>query len=225
MSGFEAFTVSPSKPLPVLVLADVSTSMEQEGKIDVLNRSIDTMARTFAELDDSRDEVRLAVIAFGGSAARLVQAPVAARDFSWQPMSTLGGTPLGSALELARELLDDRELIPERAYRPTLILASDGHPTDRWETPLRQLVADKRVAGALRLAIAIGADANERILREFIGGPDAKVMHAHEAQDIAEYFMRITMSVSRALVSGEYQTRTALEPDVGDDLDELDAGA
>ena len=55
---------------------------------------------------------------------------------------------MGSAFTIAHQLLEDREAIPSRAYRPALVLVSDGLPTDDgeeenilWLTPsdLRQL--------------------------------------------------------------------------------------
>src|SRR4051794_10109004 len=133
MSKFKDFTISAPRPLPVIVLADVSGSMSVDGKIDVLNDSIEAMVRDFASQDDRRGEIQVAVIAFGGESARHVQAPVPARSFSWQAMEADGRTPLGSALEMVRELLEDRHQIPSRAYRPTLILVSDGQPNDQWE--------------------------------------------------------------------------------------------
>lgn len=222
MSRFKDFTISTPRPLPVIVLADISGSMSVDGKIDVLNASISDMARDFASQDDRRGEIMVAVIAFGGESAHVVQAPVPARDFRWQAMEADGRTPLGSALAMVRELLEDRDQIPSRAYRPTLILVSDGQPNDEWEEPLRALLGSERASKAFRVAVAIGADADRSVLREFLADPAARVFEAHEAKDISEFFRRITMSVSRALTSGSYQTLDALELDVGDDLDTLD---
>lgn len=223
MSKFKDFTISAPRPLPVVVLADVSGSMSVDGKIDVLNDSIETMARDFASQDDRRGEIQVAVIAFGGESARLVQAPVPARGFNWQAMDADGRTPLGHALGMVRELLEDRDQVPSRAYRPTLILVSDGQPNDEWEGPLRDLLASERASKAFRVAVAIGADADREVLREFLGDPSARVFEANETRDISEFFRRVTMSVSRALTSGSYQTLDALPMEPGDDLDTLDA--
>lgn len=223
MSQFKSFTISAPRPLPVIVLADVSGSMSVDGKIEVLNDSIETMARDFASQDDRSGEIQVAVIAFGGESARLVQAPVPARDFAWHAMEADGRTPLGHALAMVRELLEDRDQIPSRAYRPTLILVSDGQPNDEWEEPLQQLLASERASKAFRVAVAIGADADRDVLRDFLGDRSAKVFEANEARDISEFFRRVTMSVSRALTSGSYQTLEALPMEPGDDLDTLDA--
>lgn len=222
MSKFKDFTISAPRPLPVIVLADVSGSMSVDGKIDVLNESIETMARDFAGQDDRRGEIQVAVIAFGGESARLVQQPVAARSFSWHAMEADGRTPMGHALTMVRELLEDRDQVPSRAYRPTLILVSDGQPNDEWEEPLEQLLASERASKAFRVAVAIGADADRQVLREFLGDQNARVFEANEARDISEFFRRVTMSVSRALTAGSYEALDALPMEPGDDLDTLD---
>jgi uncharacterized protein YegL len=223
MSRFKEFTVSSPRPLPVVVLADVSGSMSVHGKIDVLNSSIETMVRDFARQDDRRGEVHVAVIAFGGQDAYLAQPPQRAGDFQWTPMKADGKTPMGQALDNVRELLEDRDQIPSRSYRPTLILVSDGEPTDDWEAPLRLLLESERASKAFRVAVAIGADANRDVLRAFLGHAAGRVFDAHEAGDISEFFQRVTMSVSRALSAGDYQTLDVLDITDGDDLDALDA--
>lgn len=223
MSRFKEFTVSAPRPLPVIVLADVSGSMSVHGKIDVLNTSIETMVRDFATQDDRRGEVHIAVIAFGGDDAYLVQPPQPARDFKWTPMIASGKTPMGQALQIVREVLEDRTQIPSRSYRPTLILVSDGEPNDNWEEPLRLLRESERASKAFRVAVAVGADANREVLQAFLGSERGRVFDAHEAGDISEFFQRVTMSVSRALSAGDYQTLDALDLDDGDDLDALDA--
>ena len=138
-------------------------------------------------------------------------------------MEANGRTPLGHALVMVRELLEDRDQIPSRAYRPTLILVSDGQPNDKWEEPLRALLGSERASKAFRVAVAIGADADRGVLRDFLAEPSARVFEANEAQDISEFFRRVTMSVSRALTSGSYETLDALDLETGDDLDTLDA--
>jgi uncharacterized protein YegL len=221
LSVFNEFTISTGRPLPVIVLADTSGSMSVDGKIDALNRSVNDMARDFAAEDDRRGEIQVAVIAFGGTEATLVNDLVPARDFVWTPLEAGGSTPLGSAIDLAREILEDREKIPSRAYRPTLVLVSDGQPRGVWREQLHALLTSERASKAFRLAVAIGADADRDVLQEFLANPGAQVFDAHEAGDIVEFFQLVTMSVSRAMSSGKYQTLDALDLQVADDLDTL----
>lgn len=114
----------------------------------------------------------------------------------WERMIADGRTPLGEALELARGLLEDKNKLPNRAYRPTLILVSDGQPTDPWQEPLARLLASERASKAARLAVGIGDDADSSVLAAFLARPDARVLEAREARKIKQLFRWITMTVT-----------------------------
>lgn len=136
----------PPRPLPVVALADISGSMqpnETEDKIGVLNRCMATMLSSFAGLDSVRGEVSIGVVVFGGTQARIHLPLGLARDARWVDMVAGGRTPMGGAFSLARELLEDDALVPERAFQPMLVLVSDGVPTDDWEQPLDDLLASR----------------------------------------------------------------------------------
>src|SRR4051812_9067631 len=52
MSKLKEFTVSSARPLPVIVVADVSGSMGTDGKIEALNAAVAEMLSAFAEEED-----------------------------------------------------------------------------------------------------------------------------------------------------------------------------
>ena len=108
------------------MVADVSGSMSVNDKIDVLNDSIEEMIATFAEEDDTRAEIHVGVITFGKGGAKLHQALTPATKMNWVRLSAEGGTPLGGALNLVTDMIEDRNQVPSRSYRPTVILVSDG---------------------------------------------------------------------------------------------------
>ncbi|MGK3982516.1 VWA domain-containing protein [Sorangium sp. So ce136] len=196
MSQIKEFTVSSARPLPVLLLADVSGSMAANGKIDTLNDAVAEMISTFAEEDTARAEIQVGVVTFGHGGARLHQPLLAAGQTAWERMTAAGQTPLGAALDLVREIVEDRDKLPSRAYRPTLILVSDGHPTDAWQEPLARLLASERGAKAARFAMAIGEDADTSMLGAFLAKPDARVFKAQEARQIKQFFRWATMTVA-----------------------------
>jgi uncharacterized protein YegL len=186
--------------MPVLVLADVSGSMDGE-KILQLNRSVDTMFRSFAAEDSVRGEIQVAVITFGGAAAALHQPMTPASRLIWTDMVAGGRTPLGEALRLAAEILEDEEQVPLRAFPPTLVLVSDGAPTDEWEESMAELLESKRGASALRLSIGIGVDRVEeaqRVLGTFTSSGMA-VMSAEQAHEISTNFRWVTETVTGQL--------------------------
>tara|TARA_Y100001933_G_scaffold205896_3_gene208572 strand:- start:1 stop:666 length:666 start_codon:yes stop_codon:yes gene_type:complete len=190
------FSVASARPLPVVVLADISGSMSVDGKIDALNTAVAEMISSFAELGSERIDVHVAVITFGGDAAVLHAPFASAQGLAWQPMAAAGRTPMGHAFELASGLINDRELLPSRSYRPTLVLVSDGQPNDVWTGPLENLIGSERGAKADRFAIAIGGDADFDVLRLFAGTDRGHVLQAHEARDVRKVFRWVTMTVT-----------------------------
>jgi uncharacterized protein YegL len=213
MSKLSEFTLSSARPLPVILLADVSGSMSVNGKIDVLNASVSEMIRDFGEEDSARAEIHTCVITFGGE-VKIHQPMAPAEDMTWTTMSAKGGTPMGAAFSMARELIENKETISGRAYRPTIILVSDGKPTDDWEVPLAELIGSERASKAFRFAMGIGDDAEVDTLQKF-ADQTAHIFTAGEAGgDIRKFFKWVTMSVS---------TRTrSVNPDQPEEFDIFD---
>lgn len=219
MSKLKEFTMSAARPLPVIVLADISGSMSANGKIDALNDAVSEMIATFAEEDDTRAEIHVSVITFGGSGASIHKPLGPARETRWEPMSASGRTPMGDAFELVRTMVEDHDMVPSRAYRPTLVLVSDGVPTDDWRSPLATLLASERASKATRFAMGIGAEADCETLTAFLANDEGRVFEAHEAREIKNFFRWVTMSVTMRSRSANPNSIVMVEPT---DLDEFD---
>lgn len=194
--GLDNFTLREARPLPVIILADTSGSMSQNGKIQALNRAIREMLDSFAGEDDSNVAIQVGVVCFGGQAELHTDLQPAA-DIDWQNMGASGGTPMGAAFDLVRQMVEDQDCIPSRAYRPTLVLVSDGHPTDNWNSALEKLVASERASKADRFAMGIGTDTDTQVLEKFIKNDlELDVFSAADAADIRKFFQFVTMSVT-----------------------------
>lgn len=217
------FAATAARPLPVILLADTSGSMAGDGKIGALNQALHDMLQSFAAESRLRAEIHIAIITFGETAQFYLPFTPAARQAAFEPCSAYGGTPLGAALGLARTLIEDRDQIPARAFRPVLVLASDGHPTDDWEGPFAALLASERAQKATRYALAIGNDADEAMLRRFHNEPESGLFHADDAASIVRFFRAVTMSVaSRSRSQNPAQTMKLDYRNAGDDPDALD---
>jgi uncharacterized protein YegL len=219
MSKLKEFTMSSARPLPVIVLADISGSMSANGKIDALNDAVAEMISTFAEEDDSRAEIHVSVITFGRSGAAIHKPLRQASDTVWEPMEASGRTPMGEAFALAQQMIEDRKTVPSRAYRPTLVLVSDGVPTDDWRGPLEKLLASERASKAMRFAMGIGADADTETLTAFLANDEGRVFEAHEAREIKNFFRWVTMSVTTRSRSSNPNSVVMVEPTDLDDFD------
>ena len=196
-SKLKEFTLAEARPIPVIVMADVSGSMSADGKIEALNLALKNMIEGFAAESRIRAEIQVGLITFGGEAAR-VHLPLAPahRISEISPLAAGGRTPMGSAFEEARKLIEDKEKISSRAYRPVLVLISDGLPTDDWEAAFDALCGSERAQKAARFAMVIGADADMTMLGRFANDPESPVFKAHEARDIHRFFRAVTMSVT-----------------------------
>lgn len=196
MTGFNAsdFTVAKAKPLPVVLLLDVSTSM-QGNSIKELNSAVKDMVDDFASAEKNEIEILVSIITFGAEV--LLHTPyTSAKDIEWQDMKVSGMTPMGTAFSMAKAMIEDKETTPSLAYRPTIVLVSDGAPNDSWEQPLRELVNDGRSQKCDRMAMAIGSDASNSVLNEFVSGTENKVFTAQDSSQIQEFFKFVTMSVT-----------------------------
>lgn len=193
------FTTPLAKPLPVVLLLDVSGSMSGP-KIDNLNKAVEDMLETFAQEEKMETEILVSVITFG-SQVKLHSPYTKASQFQWQSLIADGSTPLGTALKMTKSMIEDKEVTPSRAYRPTIVLVSDGQPTDSWEKSLNDFITEGRSSKCDRMAMAIGRDADTSVLKRFIEGTPHELFYAENAGQLHEFFQRVTMSVTMRTLS------------------------
>lgn len=188
------YTVPTARPIPVLLLLDTSGSMWGDN-IDTLNSAVRQMLASFSKEEGREIEVLVSIITFGSRVERLQPfTPASAIEF--RDLTADGMTPLGEALRLAKDMIEDREETPGRAYRPTVVLVSDGQPNDSWEEPLRRFISEGRSSKCFRWAMAIGADADRDVLRQFTEGMQEPLFEAEQASEIHKFFKLVTMSVT-----------------------------
>jgi uncharacterized protein YegL len=188
------FTAPTAKPLPVILLLDCSGSMGGE-KIRNLNDAVRDMLEVFRDTENGETEIHVSIITFGAE-LKLHQALASAGDIRWQDLSASGGTPLGTAFRMAKAMIEDKDVLPSRAYRPAVVLVSDGQPTDSWEGPLQAFVSEGRSAKCDRMAMAIGANADEVVLGRFIEGTKNPLFYSENAKQLRDFFQYVTMSVT-----------------------------
>jgi uncharacterized protein YegL len=173
MSKLIKGAVLDPRKLPVIVLADVSESMNwklDDGttKIQALNRSIRELISASRKLPTSPGEIHFAVITFGNGQANQVMPLARAADAEWPDVAATGDTPLGAALTMLVDMLEKPGLFTKRDFRPIIVLSSDGDPNDDWKVPLERLNTSTRGKQLDRLAAAIGPDADRVMLQTFV---------------------------------------------------------
>ena len=155
-------------------LLDCSTSMGSSGKIAALNYAIREALPDMVQTARGNPAALLELqsLTFSTGAQWHHATPVAVEEFSWTDVSAHGVTDMGAAFRLVSEKLQTPPM-PRRALPPVLALVSDGQPTDDWRTGLRMLDATPWGKRAIRVAIAIGDDADLGMLKEFPATPSS----------------------------------------------------
>lgn len=138
MSAFPGETIDTYKLLPIYFLCDTSESMSwvEDGAskpIDGLNEALQQTLDEVLKNGALADDIRLAVIEFNSSARVVLPLTRVETDTSLSELSGKGVTYLQGALELLEKTLEEdyHRLAKERtpAYRPTVFVLTDGHPT------------------------------------------------------------------------------------------------
>ena len=165
-----------NRPLHFIYICDCSGSMEAQGKIQALNQAIRQSLPGMVAVARENPEARVLVraVRFADRAAWHIAEPTPVEALRWEDLRAGGVTAMGEALELVAAELRSPPM-EVRALPPVLVLISDGQPTDDVEAGLATLMAQPWARRAVRLAIAMGHDADCEVLQRFIGadpGPD-----------------------------------------------------
>ena len=195
-----------SRPLHFLYLCDCSGSMAAQGKMQALNEAIRESLPGMVEVARRNPEARLLVraVRFADRAAWHVESPTPVEQLAWQDLQAGGVTAMGEALDLVAAVLRSPPM-EARALPPVLVLISDGQPTDDFDRGLRALMREPWGRKAVRLAIAMGHDADLDVLQQFIGplasaadtdGPSAaRPLQAGNAAALARYIQWASTAV------------------------------
>lgn len=193
--SIENFSAPQARALPVFLLLDRSGSMEGE-KIETLNKAVNDMVGALSREDATEVNIEVCAISFGAGGATV--------DIPLTPVGSIqsanfvasGNTPMGDALTTAKAIIEDKEQIPSKGFRPTVVLVSDGEPNDEWEAPMDAFINTGRTAKCDRFALAIGTSQDDPVLNRFVEGTETKVFLAEDASKISKFFRFVTMSVT-----------------------------
>ena len=209
------YTVAKAKPLPVVLLLDTSSSMNaggEQSKIAELDSAVRDMIKDFAHEEQLETEIQVSVITFGYDGVKLALPYTNASKVEMKKLEAQGNTPMGTALRMAKDMIEDKETTPSRAYRPLVILCSDGAPNDDCEVPMDNFIKDGRSSKCDRMAMAIGSDANETVLKRFIEGTENPLFYAKDASSMHKCFKFVTMSVATRSHSQNPNVIMKIEP-------------
>lgn len=208
------------RQLHVFLLLDCSGSMSGD-RIASLNYAMRTAVPELREVAADNPEVEMFVrsVRFAGQAEWHVGEPVPPAQLEWQDLYAGGESALGAALRLLVEALEG-DSMKGRQLPPVIVLASDGLPTDDFEDALGELLAHELGRNAIRVGIAIGADADMDMLRAFISDPAIKPLKASNSSQLVEHIKWATTAPVKAASSPAGAGEKLIQPtarDAGED--------
>ena len=169
----------PRRQMTLFFMIDKSGSM-LGSKIGSVNDAIENVLPIIGEISDENPdaEIRVAALEFSTDTRWLYDEPKEGKDFIWQKVQAEGLTSLGEACrELSKKLSRNNGFMstPSGCYAPAIILLSDGGPTDDFAGGLATLKSNNWFKSAIKIAIAIGDDADMDVLKEFTGSLEAVI--------------------------------------------------
>jgi Mg-chelatase subunit ChlD/tRNA A-37 threonylcarbamoyl transferase component Bud32 len=207
------------RPLHFIVLADCSGSMVGD-KMQALNSALRGMLPPLVSWQQAQVQAQLLirVLGFATEPRWHVAEPLPPAELArrWQDLERVPGgrTNMGAAFLAVAEVLAPGRL-ERRALRPALLLITDGLPTDPpgvFDAELAALLGSPAGRSALRLAIAIGRDANSDAVARF-RSPGIPELVADGVEEIADRLLVASMMVSRMSEPGAgQQVLTRLRP-------------
>lgn len=176
-----------SRPLHFIWIVDCSGSMMGE-KIQSLNYAIRQTIPDMCQAAEENPNAQLLIraVKFSQGASWHIANPTPIEEFEWIDLQADGVTDMGKAFELVSEQLHMPPM-PERALPPVLVLLSDGQPTDQYRKNLENLLALPWGKKAVKIAIAIGQDADLEVLRDFVNNKELPVLQANNPQALVKY--------------------------------------
>ncbi len=201
-------TVSvPRKTMTLFFVIDTSGSMAGN-KIGAVNDAIVNVLPMLNDISNSNAdaEIKVAALEFSNSCQWLYSEPKLANEFIWQDVTAGGLTSLGEACSELASKLSRSEFMKSASgsYAPVIILLSDGGPTDNYRSGLSKLQSNNWFKSAIKIAIAIGDDADRDVLREFTGNIES-VFTVHNI-DALKQIIRIVAVTSSQIGSKSSST-------------------
>lgn len=174
------------KELHVFYVLDTSGSMVG-APIGALNDAMRSTVKELSKKDGEKADIRIAVLEFNNISHWITEGNNGVEhlsDFVWTDLSAGGLTALGAALEeLNTSLSRNDKMKAETGNKvPVIIFMSDGYPNDDWESGLNALSQNKWYRHAIKIAFALGDDADSDVLARVVGvRKDGTIVPDYEA--------------------------------------------
>jgi uncharacterized protein YegL len=190
----------PRRTMALFFVIDTSGSMDGS-KIGAVNTSIEEVIPAIKEVsnDNADAQIKIAALEFSSGARWITgNGPVECDQFRWNYLDAAGVTDFGAACRALNEKLSTKAFMQEAtgSFAPAIFLLSDGEPTDEWQSALQTLRQNNWFKAAVKVAVAIGDDANKDMLKEFTGSMEA-VLEAHNTAMLKKMIKFVSVRASQ----------------------------
>ena len=204
----------PRRKMILFFVIDTSGSMIGK-KIGSVNDAIENVLPMIGEISDENPdaEINVAALEFSTGTRWLYDEPKEAKDFIWQKVEANGLTSLGEACEeLNKKLSRSGGFMPTSSgsgyFSPAIILLVVNWDietqaevdakvlTDNFEGGLKTLQGNSWFKHAIKIAIAIGDDADKEVLKQFTGSSEA-VITVHNIEALKKMIRIIAVTSSQ----------------------------
>ncbi|GMO63841.1 MAG: VWA domain-containing protein [Treponemataceae bacterium] len=190
----------PRRTMVLFFVIDASGSMDGS-KIGAVNSAIDEVIPALREVSDENADakIKVAALEFSNGARWLTPGgPVELDNFRWNWVEAAGVTDLGAACRELNDKLSTKGFMSEAtgSFAPAIFLLSDGDPTDDWQGGLQALKQNHWFKAGVKVAVAIGDDANKDVLKEFTGSMEA-VLETHSAAMLKKMIKFVSVRASQ----------------------------
>lgn len=221
----------PRRTMTLFFLIDTSGSMSGN-KIGAVNDAIVNVLPMLEDISSSNPdaEIKVAALEFSNGTKWLYNEPKSVEDFKWIDVQAGGLTSLGEAcLELNSKLSRSGYMkSASGSYAPAIILLSDGGPTDNFDGGLQTIQGNNWFKNSIRIAIAIGEDADLNVLARFTGNSEAviKVQNIDALKQIIRIVAVTSSQIgSKSSSAGDTSKQDQVIKDVNQAVDNIDGAS
>lgn len=228
MSLLDDVVSVPRRTMILFFLIDTSGSM-MGNKIGAVNDAVVNVLPMLDDISKSNPdaEIKVAVLEFSNGTNWLYDEPKLVSDFVWQDVQASGLTSLGAACTELNSKLSRSGFMQAASgsFAPAIILLSDGGPTDDFQSGLAKLKGNNWFKAAIKIAIAIGDDADKDVLKDFTGSIEA-VFTVHNIEALKQVIRVVAVTSSqigsKSSTAGETSKQDQVIKDVTDTVKNID---
>lgn len=185
------------KSLVIFFVIDTSASMKGK-KIGELNTVMEEIIPEIRKAGGADTDIKLAVLTFSTEAKWVYSVPISVEDFEWIRLSASGVTSMGKAFEELSEKMSRNSFLnsPSLSFAPVMFLITDGYPSDNYKKGLKMLQSNSWYKFGMKVALGIGNETDDNMLKEFTGSADT-VVHAYTGSHLAKMVKIVAVTASQ----------------------------